>query len=103
MENTIDVNQNPFTASASGVPVVSNENCNVVAVTAEKNVATVDRLRRLFAPCFCAKRIVGTPKDLGLLLETTTSQRNWRTNLNEHAESLSDRLNVLPHLLGKIM
>ena len=36
--------------------------CNVVAVTAEKKVATVDRLRRLVAPCFWANRIVGTPK-----------------------------------------
>lgn len=33
----------------------------VVAVTAEKKVAIVDRLSRLDEPCFCANRIVGTP------------------------------------------
>ena len=33
----------------------------VVAVTAEKKVATVDRLSKLAAACFCANRIVGTP------------------------------------------
>ena len=43
---TSERNQNEFTASASGLPTMSKENCMVVAVTAEKNVATVLRLRR---------------------------------------------------------
>jgi hypothetical protein len=59
--NTIEVNQKPLTASSSGVLWLLKVNCIVVAVTAEKNVATVDRLRRLVAPCFWANRIVGTP------------------------------------------
>ena len=46
MLNTSEMNQNEFTASASGLPTMSKENCMVVAVTAEKNVATVLRLRR---------------------------------------------------------
>ena len=41
--NTNEMNQNKFTASDSWVPTWSKENCNVVAVTAEKNVATVLR------------------------------------------------------------
>jgi len=57
----MEVNQKPLTLSDSGVPFMSNEYCNVVAVTAEKKVATVERLSKLFAPCFCAKRMVGTP------------------------------------------
>lgn len=61
MLKTSEVNQKPLTASARGVPVLSNENCIVVAVTAEKNVATVDRLSKLAAACFCANRMVGTP------------------------------------------
>ena len=61
MLNTRDVNQNEFTALASGVLVISNENCMVVAVTAEKKVATVLRLSRFWLACFCANRIVGTP------------------------------------------
>lgn len=44
-----------------GSPTEAYENWSVVAVTAEKNVATVDRLSRLLAPCFCANRMVGTP------------------------------------------
>ncbi len=59
--NTKEVNQKPFTLLASLVSVWSNENCIVVAVTALKNVATVDRLSRFAAACFCAKRMVGTP------------------------------------------
>ena len=50
--NTRDVNQKPFTLFASLVSVWSNENCMVVAVTALKNVATVDRLSRFAAACF---------------------------------------------------
>lgn len=42
----MDVNQNVLTALARGVSVVSNENCMVVAVTAEKKVATVLRLSK---------------------------------------------------------
>ena len=52
IENTIEVNQKPLTASASGFPVDSKENCKVVAVTALKKVATVDRLSRFAAACF---------------------------------------------------
>ena len=52
IENTSEMNQNPFTLLASKVSVWSKENCMVVAVTAEKKVATVDKLRRLFAACF---------------------------------------------------
>lgn len=59
--NTNEVNQNALTAFAAVLLVSSNENCRVVAVTAEKNVATVDRFSKLAAPCFCANRIVGTP------------------------------------------
>ena len=44
--NTNDVNQNELTAFCNGLAVMLNENCIVVAVTAEKNVATVLRLRR---------------------------------------------------------
>ena len=44
--NTSDVNQNEFTAFCNGPLVMSNENCIVVAVTAEKNVATVLRFSR---------------------------------------------------------
>lgn len=61
MLNTIEVNQKALTASSSGVLWLSKVYCKVVAVTAEKNVATVVRLRRLAAPCSCAKRMVGTP------------------------------------------
>ena len=64
MLNTNDVNQNELTAFCSGLAVMLNENCIVVAVTAEKKVATVDKLRRLFAACFCALRIVGTPRGI---------------------------------------
>ena len=39
--STKDVSQNPLTASSRGVPLCSNENCNVVAVTAEKKVDIV--------------------------------------------------------------
>ena len=42
MENTNDVNQKPFTALSTGLPVAWKEYCKVVAVTAEKNVARVD-------------------------------------------------------------
>jgi hypothetical protein len=59
--NTRDVNQNPLTASAAPVPTFWYEYCRVVAVTAEKNVAIVERFRKLLAPCCCAKRMVGIP------------------------------------------
>lgn len=61
MLNTIEVNQKALTASSIGVLWLWKVYCSVVAVTAEKNVATVDRFRRLAAPCSCANRIVGTP------------------------------------------
>jgi hypothetical protein len=49
---TRDRNQKQFTALAIESFGSSNENWRVVAVTAEKKVATVDKLRRLVAPCF---------------------------------------------------
>ena len=52
MLNTNEVNQNEFTAFANGLSVISKENCLVVAVTAEKNVATVLRLSRFWLACF---------------------------------------------------
>ena len=61
MLNTMDVNQNPLTASATPVPTFWYEYCRVVAATAEKNVAIVERFRKLLAPCCCAKRMVGMP------------------------------------------
>jgi hypothetical protein len=61
MLNTSEENQKEFTASAKGLLVALYESWMVVAVTAEKNVATVVRFNRFVAPCFCAKRIVGTP------------------------------------------
>lgn len=62
MLKTRDVNQKPLTLLARLVFVDSKENCMVVAVTALKKVATVDRFSRFVAACFCAKRMVGTPK-----------------------------------------
>jgi hypothetical protein len=44
MLKTRDANQNELTASLMCVPVKLKENWRVVAVTAEKKVATVDRL-----------------------------------------------------------
>lgn len=49
--NTSDENQKAFTQSANTCPVEPYENCNVDAVTAEKNVATVDRFSRFDAAC----------------------------------------------------
>lgn len=49
---TREANQKVFTTTSAGLVWASYENCKVVAVTAEKNVATVERLRRLVAPCF---------------------------------------------------
>ena len=49
--NTSDENQKAFTESAKTFPVEPYENCNVLAVTAEKNVATVDRFSRFDAAC----------------------------------------------------
>lgn len=61
MLNTMDVNQKPLTASAAPVPTFWYEYCRVVAVTAEKNVAIVERFKKLLAPCCWANRIVGIP------------------------------------------
>ena len=66
MLKTNDVNQKVLTALATVVSVFSKENCIVVAVTAEKNVATVDRFRRFAAPCFWANRMVGTPTSMNM-------------------------------------
>ena len=46
MLKTNDVNQNALTATANGLVPMLYENCNVVAVTAEKNVATVLRFSK---------------------------------------------------------
>lgn len=62
MLNTKDANQKLLTAAARGLARSNSyENCMVVAVTAEKKVAIVERLRRFAEPCFCANRMVGTP------------------------------------------
>lgn len=61
MLKTREANQKQLTASDMVLRDKLKENCMVVAVTAEKNVATVERFNRLVAPCFCEKRIVGTP------------------------------------------
>ena len=68
MEKTSEANQKLFTKTDGTSSVGSvYENCMVVAVTAEKKVATVDRFKRFVAPCFCAKRIVGTPTSTNML------------------------------------
>ena len=67
MLKTKDTNQKQLTATETASFAGNTyENCIVVAVTAEKKVATVDKLRRLFAPCFCAKRMVGTPTSMNM-------------------------------------
>ena len=71
MLKTNEVNQKVLTALATVVSVFSKENCIVVAVTAEKNVATVLRLSKFWLACFCAKRMVGTPNCTGLRLIRT--------------------------------
>ena len=87
MLKTRERNQKEFTASEICVPVWVKENCSVVAVTAEKKVATVDRLRRFAATCFCAKRMVGIPKFLYVLSdESLCCSKGMRTDLEEHRE-----------------
>lgn len=61
----------------------------MVAVTPEKRVATVDRLMRLAAECFCAPRIVFTPKITGQLQyirwkyqPLTDPDENWDESFN---------------------
>ena len=49
---TRDVNQKPFTAFATDDWRDAKEYCKQVAVTAEKNVAIVERLSKFIAPCF---------------------------------------------------
>ena len=56
MLKTNDVNQKVLTALATVVSVFSKENCIVVAVTAEKNVATVLRFSKFWLACM--RRIV---------------------------------------------
>lgn len=80
MLKTRDVNQNPLTEFFRGVSCWSNENCIVVAVTAEKKVATVDRFRRLLAAWSCAKRMVGTPGIAIIPVNTDENHRLQRTN-----------------------
>lgn len=58
---TNDVNQKPFTLFASALSVWPYENCIVVAVTAEKNVATVVTFSKFAAAYFCDERMLGTP------------------------------------------
>lgn len=58
---TNEENQNALTDFSSTPSVNWYENCKVVAVTAEKNVATVDRFSRFAAACCWANLIVGTP------------------------------------------
>jgi hypothetical protein len=86
MLNTNEVNQNAFTALAWTLLVSAYENCKVVAVTAEKNVATVDRLSKLAVPCFCANLIVGTPTSVNSdrevvilsICSASSEDRSWR-------------------------
>jgi hypothetical protein len=59
---TNEENQNALTDFPSTPSVNWYENCSVVAVTAEKNVATVDKFRRFEAACCWANLIVGTPR-----------------------------------------
>jgi hypothetical protein len=97
MLNTIEVNQKALTASSRGVLWLSKVYCKVLAVTAEKNVATVVRLRRLAAPCSCAKRMVGTPGvKMGrfALVKKKCSRGPIQTDLNEYREGRSDGLYV---------
>lgn len=61
----------------------------MVAVTPENRVATVDKLMRLAAECFCAPRIVFTPEfNRQLPHARSTSQlltnpdENWYESLN---------------------
>ena len=60
MLNMRDVNQNAFTAFCSALSVESKENCIVVAVTAEKTVATVLRLSKFWLELAWLRRIVPT-------------------------------------------
>ena len=94
MLNTIEVNQKALTAFSSGVPWLSKVYCKVVAVTAEKNVATVDKLRRLAAPCSCANLMVGTPvlKVRGFTGVKTQGRGLEQTDLNENREGGCDGL-----------
>lgn len=61
----------------------------MVAVTPENRVATVDKLMRLAAECFCAPRIVFTPKITSQLQyarsasqSLTNPDENWYESLN---------------------
>jgi len=93
--NTSDVNQKALTAFSSGVPWLSKVYCNVVAVTAEKNVATVDKFRRLAAPCSCTNRMVGTPARMGWLWRKRESGKGpEHTDFDEYREGIGDRFYV---------
>ena len=76
----------------------------MVAVTAEKNVATVDRFRRLAAPCSCANRMVGTPTGMGWLWCRRENRKGPRhTDFDEYREGISDRFYVFTNFRYKIM
>jgi hypothetical protein len=57
-----DMNQNTFTTFPRVEPLLVYENPTMVAVTPEKNVATVERFCSLAISCSCAMRIDGTPE-----------------------------------------
>ena len=67
----------------------------MVAVTAEKNVATVDRLRRLAAACSCANRMVGTPafrKVRFLSVKSKVGNQNKPISMNTEREDVMDSM-----------
>ena len=105
MLNTIEVNQKALTASSSGVPWLWKVYCNVVAVTAEKKVDTVDKLRRLAAPCSCANRMVGTPafKKTRFRPGEKQDRESEQTNLDKYTEGGCDGLYVFANFGYKIM
>ena len=93
---TKEANQKQLTEFAIGVRPNSYENCIVVAVTAEKKVATVERLSRLFAPCSCANRMVGTPCGRWVACWTVSGLVKL-TNFNKHRKGWSQVIDVLAH------
>lgn len=106
MLNTMDVNQNPLTASAAPVPTFWYEYCKVVAVTAEKTVATVERFTKLLAPCCCAKRIVGipVPQFKGQFRGNTKTTWIWPpTNFDEHGQCRADRVKMFAHIYHQLV
>jgi hypothetical protein len=92
---TNEENQNALTDFSSTPSVNWYENCKVVAVTAEKNVATVDKLSRFAAACCWANLIVGTPGKERKF--ESTKNRLMYTNFNKHRQIDRDVVNVLPN------